>query len=81
MKDAEGAAAWHGGFVLGGLVPADIVWWNALRKPLAMGLRLGRRITAAWVVVHVIGALSLVLACQAGGIVHKVRNLGGDLQA
>ncbi|KAK9798604.1 hypothetical protein WJX73_007340 [Symbiochloris irregularis] len=73
---AQGAWAWHGGLVLGGLTPADAVWWNALRKPLSFRLLPGLRITAIWLALYCLGGLGAAVASLAGGIVHQARMFG-----
>lgn len=69
---AQGAWAWHGGLVLGGLTSADAVWWNALRKPLGFTLGPGLRVTGIWAALYGLGALGAAVASLAGGIVHQV---------
>lgn len=71
--EEQAALAWPGGFVLGGLAPGQVLWWNALRKPLGMGLRLGPRLATAWAVAHGLAAMGLALSCRSGGVVHQAR--------
>lgn len=72
--EAEGAWAWVGGLVPGGLTPSDAVWWNALRKPLGMRLAPSERATTVWAGLYACGALALAVASLTGGIIHQVPN-------